>query len=443
MLPLLTQSVFAGFGIAPSDFINDHLKPGMSYEQEFILSQGDPIEDITVSIEPDLGEMDSWFSFEPGKTFTIPKGQQRFPIKVKVTVPNDAALKEYEGVIRIKALNNESQQTGVSIVKGVVLETKIKTTNISVTRLVVEALSFLDMVPGDPLKLSMRIRNEGNVDAAPSKVVLDILDFKQEKIDTLESNDIKTVAAGTTGETIVTFDHSLEPGSYFAIAKVYLNKTVLREEQLAFSIKAPRVGEEKVVETVALTSDTIDSQFPFDLKSPEGVIAVLLALLIFCVTTVATAKILNKKIVAWKKIALIALTLLIGIPLVALAFLLPLEKKSPAVDQKQEMSTEVSVTVPTPEATASGAVQGVSTEAVNKVSVPQEEEEQTNPTKVTHTKQGKYGVYQEDSYTSEIVYEASEGESLKVLDENEGWYLVSLPDGKQGWLPKTSVKTAK
>src|SRR3990167_4139586 len=79
----------SSFGISPVEILVEDLKPGTHIEKTIFASRSDPWEEIDVVIEPALGEMDSWFKFEPGLRFRFPDGENQTPIKVIIDVPKD------------------------------------------------------------------------------------------------------------------------------------------------------------------------------------------------------------------------------------------------------------------------------------------------------------------------------------------------------------------
>jgi SH3-like domain-containing protein len=53
----------------------------------------------------------------------------------------------------------------------------------------------------------------------------------------------------------------------------------------------------------------------------------------------------------------------------------------------------------------------------------------------------KYPIHIDPNSGSLVLYEASEDEEFKVIDEIENWYRIELPDGQTGWLSKSKVKS--
>jgi hypothetical protein len=74
---------------------------------------------------------------------------------------------------------------------------------------------------------------------------------------------------------------------------------------------------------------------------------------------------------------------------------------------------------------ADPSVQGVSTEVENN--------ETPEP--------NIYEVYEKPDVNSDVIYFASEGEKLIVLDEKEGWYWIVLRDSRTGWISNTDISS--
>lgn len=50
LLFLSTISVHAGFGISPTDFNHKFLKPGLTFEKEFVISRSESLEEMDIYI---------------------------------------------------------------------------------------------------------------------------------------------------------------------------------------------------------------------------------------------------------------------------------------------------------------------------------------------------------------------------------------------------------
>ena len=112
-----------GFGITPAEIYVEQLKPGTHIERKiYITRPADEVnDDLKVELVPDLGEMDSWFKYIPGKNFDFPTGKNVTSFQVIVDVPVDIELKNYKGQITAKGLSDKKAPSGVTIIKGAVL----------------------------------------------------------------------------------------------------------------------------------------------------------------------------------------------------------------------------------------------------------------------------------------------------------------------------------
>lgn len=399
-LSFLPSPVLAGFGVSPYYVYNQHLKPGSVYESEIILSRSDSNEDLLIKAEPEVGQISSWFTFKPANQFTFPKGQNRFPLKVVVTVPQDAKLDNYKGVIRVKATSSENAPAGgVSVVKGARLEVDLITTNIDVSQLTVEDIKADPVTQTDAaqkLMLHLKVRNDGNTAAGPTKVTIDLTDTLNNNITSLtNTNTIQSVPANETKIVDAEFTTNLNPGEYFASTRVFLNDSLIKEDRLVIKVLAPPPSARTLPLPRSLTSIS-----PFSLY-------LLLILIIGCTISFVLYR-LHKK-----TLSLIILLLTIAVFLLSLVFLNPANRikgvsvqKSPAVDLPAKAPTTAPL-----------------------------------PVQVTDPSGATYSIYQEASLASKVIYTARENEKMKVIDRSGDWYLVKTSNDLTGWLPSTSVKS--
>lgn len=268
----LTQ-VQAGIGVSPAEIINDHLKPGGTITQQITLSQSEPNEDIKVTITTDVGDANDWFSFKPGKEFTIPAGQSQFPIEVVINVPSDASLDQFKGAVRFTAVPADQERVGgVSIAKGGRLDVDLITTNKDVGDLLVRLIDIQDLDEGDSLNVDMKIENKGNVTDAPDKVTLEILDLNQNPLESLEATEFDTIEPSETKTIQAKFYPTVGIGEFFGIVKVYYNDEVLREERLVFNINKKIEAKDTKEESESVLSN--------DLLLPIGLVVLLLVIMI-------------------------------------------------------------------------------------------------------------------------------------------------------------------
>jgi hypothetical protein len=82
----------AGFGITPPYVRNDSLRPGSEYTQEIIIVRSDPVEDLNAELTLNLPGIESWFSFDRGLRFILPRGESQVKMNVTVRVPEARRL---------------------------------------------------------------------------------------------------------------------------------------------------------------------------------------------------------------------------------------------------------------------------------------------------------------------------------------------------------------
>lgn len=445
----------ASFGVSPSNIVHEQLRPGATFEKTITLSRSDVSEDLQIIVEPSLDEMRTWFSFPDGEKILFPKGQNRLQMPVVAIVPADAELKQYEGVIRVKALPLRPQPGGVSIVQGARIQVELVTTNIDIVQLAVRGLQMRDVTGGESLKLDMKVTNNGTTPAAPW-VKLTVLNLLQENLEQLEARNLAAVAPNTTEELVAEFETGLGSGEYFALVEVMHDDQLLRKERLVFRIFDRAATEQGEQGQVAL-SLWAALQALIASSIGLGIIVIwLLVLVIVYVVLRPRLKALTARrqfLVVGSSIALSA-ALLVGILLLLANRQVQLsldsaglsETLTPEQTDQPEESAQVSgediSEQPTSEtaleASESGSVQGVF-KAVN-----QELEDDVFEALVVRSQSGKteYPVYMAADLASRIVYQAGEDEQFEVVEELSRWYRVVLPDGTSGWLPKSSVKSA-
>ena len=93
---------FAGFGVTPPFVRNTSLTRNSTYEQEILLVRSDPRTPLKATVFVDAPEVADWIEIVQGNEFLLPRGEQKVPMTVKVTVPDDAEFKRYIGAIRVK-----------------------------------------------------------------------------------------------------------------------------------------------------------------------------------------------------------------------------------------------------------------------------------------------------------------------------------------------------
>ncbi|MDO8522781.1 MAG: hypothetical protein Q7S12_00635 [bacterium] len=248
---VLTNTALAGFGISPAQIQADRLAPGTHYEENFILSRGQPTEDLIAKVSfdfPNDPEVVNWISVEPDTTISLPKGEQRVPLIVKIDVPNNAEYKDYSGFMRLGVAPTEAvQKQGVAISLGAKVSIDLKVTKIKIIEFKVrnlripsseEGIHFWKIFFPGKINLVMNVENTGNVKAAPLKAEIEIYNLTQKNLlfkgedktlSELKPFEKKDVKAG--------FRHKLKPGQYWSTVRVYSDKDkVAIEDKMILTI---------------------------------------------------------------------------------------------------------------------------------------------------------------------------------------------------------------
>jgi hypothetical protein len=242
LLPAGARAQDTGLGLSPPYIRNDVLLPGTTYRQKMTISRANPTSANTAKIEMDDSEINDWISFEPGTEFVLPEGQQRFEITAIVKVPKDADKKTYNATGRV-VLTSIDISGQVIILPGVQFAVLLTVTDEKVENLEVKFAEIPDFPTNKKLGLNLRIENAGNTDTSPTRVEVDVLDLQQNKIITLKSDDLDKVKAYET-EIITEFfkDHGLEPNTYFADVRVYLDDDMIFDKKISFEVTGEQSG---------------------------------------------------------------------------------------------------------------------------------------------------------------------------------------------------------
>ena len=199
------SAVFAGFGITPPYVKNTSLTRNSTYEQQILLVRGDTNVAQKAEIVVDAPEIQDWIEIIEGYEIKMPKGTQKVPMTVRVTVPSDAEFKDYQGSIRIRTLPDDNQVAAgaVSISLGALVDIDLSVIDRVIKDFRIRRISVGDLNEGakfawlffpGKIRFNMMIENTGNVDIAPSEVELRIFDRTGQKVfDTYDINLIVQV----------------------------------------------------------------------------------------------------------------------------------------------------------------------------------------------------------------------------------------------------------
>lgn len=254
MVPLLFSSIAlpfaeAGFGITPPYVSNTSLTRNSVYEQQILLVRGDPNVAQRAEVVLDAPGFESWIEIIEGNNIALPRGEQKVPMTVRVTVPKDAAFKNYEGAIRIRTLPEDGQVSSgaVSISLGARVDISLSVIDKQIKDFRVRRVSVQDLNEGSKLfwlffpgkiRFTMLLENTGNVDIAPSRVEFRIYDRTGTALleETKNLNRIKRVAPYATEEVVAEIPTRLPDGSYIARYRVFNGDEVKQEGDLSLTI---------------------------------------------------------------------------------------------------------------------------------------------------------------------------------------------------------------
>ncbi|MCR4286183.1 MAG: hypothetical protein NUW00_04785 [Candidatus Kaiserbacteria bacterium] len=223
------HALYAGFGVTPPYVSNVSLTRNSVYEQTIYLVRSDPTTDLKATVSIDVPGVNEWFVINEGNEFVLPRGEQKVPMTVKVTVPDDADFKQYSGNIRIKtgATDDKVQGGAVSISLGAQIDVDITVIDKKIKDFKVRKIGVSDLNEGHkvgwlyyPGKITfeMFIENIGNVPIAPSDVVFRIYDKSGNVLleEAHKKGKIEQVEPFATKSVIAELPTKLPSGSYLA-----------------------------------------------------------------------------------------------------------------------------------------------------------------------------------------------------------------------------------
>ena len=424
---LLLSSVVAhaGFGISPSDINHEYLKPGSSFTTDFLISRSGSLGETDIIVEPDLGPINSWFTFKPGKVFRFPKGQRTIQFQVVVNVPETAEYKEYTGSLRLKAIPTDQAVKGVTVAQGLKVNAGLTLTEENIEKLAITAIDVGDIVKGNPVKVDVVARNEGNVESSPIAKIK-IMDLQMNVLEEQEISSLGSVKPNETKTLTGQFITKLDLGEYFIEVDVLLGDQSLRKERLVFKIlkESPAMDTTKKIEK--LTSLPIVTFLQDNQKYVLWILAGIIAAIIvyFLIDRLwkdksaedkekATAVALGSKS-STRQVLSIAFGFLVFLGLFSAAISELEVKQVPVNDSKKE-------------------VQGVEDSIIKS--------EPMLNVLPSPAADASYPVYSQPNTSSKVLYQAKDGETFKVLEVSNGWYKVTLNDGSIGWISETIVKS--
>lgn len=239
----------ASFGITPPYVKNTSLVRNSQYEQQILLVRGDPNVGQVAEVTIDAPEIAGWIQVVEGDRIPLPRGEQKVPMTVRVTVPDDAEFKNYTGKIRIRTVPEDGQvvQGAVSISLGALVDIDLSVIDREIKDFRVRRVSVGELneghkvawlfFPGKVLFETL-LENTGNVDIAPSKVELQIYERTGKVLleETKNLGKVPKIKPFATETVVAEIPTRLPAGSYVARYKVYNGDEVKQEGDLSLTI---------------------------------------------------------------------------------------------------------------------------------------------------------------------------------------------------------------
>lgn len=245
----LAPLAYAGFGITPPYVRNTSLTRNSVYEQQILMVRSDPREELEAQVTIDAPDIADWIEIVEGDSVLLPSGAQKVPLTVRVTIPNDADFKTYEGDIRIKttASGSNLQAGSVNISLGAQIDVALTVIDKEIFDFRVRKIDIKDLNAGHKvgwlyypgkINFGMRIENTGNVSVAPSNVVFKIYDNSGDVLleEIEHTNRITKVDPFATEDVVAELPTRLPAGSYLARYAIYNDDEIKQEGEVTLSI---------------------------------------------------------------------------------------------------------------------------------------------------------------------------------------------------------------
>lgn len=240
---------FAGFGITPPYVRNTSLTRNSTYEQQILLVRSDTNVAQKAEIVVDAPEIQNWIQIIEGDEIKLPKGVQKVPMTVRVTVPPEAEFKDYKGAIRIRTLPDDGQVTAgaVSISLGALVDIDLSVIDREIRDFRIRKISVADLNEGHKflwlffpgkINFDMLLENTGNVKIAPSKVEFRIFDRAGKVLleETSNIGRIDKVAPYGTETVTAEIPTKLPAGSYVARYRIFNGDEIKQEGDISLNI---------------------------------------------------------------------------------------------------------------------------------------------------------------------------------------------------------------
>jgi len=230
-----------GIAVTPSHLeISDALRGG-EYERNITIYNPDnELTDYTLTASGDAGEWISFYKQEDAVSLvnrvTIP-GNESVRMLVKFTIPHDAANGEHKATIIVTSVPAEEASGGsgqvVSLAAPVAVT--IFVTGSQILSGVVDSINIDDVEVKYPLRIKVQFHNTGNVVATPL-IAVKIANQDGTTINNFTSSEFNIKPERRETIPLEWDTTGKDPGDYIANVSVTLGDSVIKQEQLNFSI---------------------------------------------------------------------------------------------------------------------------------------------------------------------------------------------------------------
>ena len=172
-------TIQAAFGTSPPWVKNDKLLPGSTLEETVYLSRSDAqgAVKIDAKITGDE-EIKAWTTIENRDSLIMPSGQNLLPMKVTVTVPEDAKLGDYKGgifVIMGPADDEETLGGGqIAIALGGNISVELTVIDNEINDYRIKSANVAPQEPDEPFAVNVAVSNTGNTPVSEVEGEIDI-----------------------------------------------------------------------------------------------------------------------------------------------------------------------------------------------------------------------------------------------------------------------------
>jgi len=239
----------AGFGVTPPFVRNTSLTRNSVYEQQILLVRGDPNVPLKASVTLDAPAIADWIEIVQGESFELPRGEQKVPMTVRVTVPDDAEFKNYTGAIRIKtgSVDDSVGAGSVNISLGAQIDIELNVIDKIIEDFRIRKIGLSDLDEGTKLgwlyfpgkiNFDMLVENTGNVNISPSEVKFSIYDPTGTVLleETSNKGKIKKIEPFATEDVTAYIPTRLPAGAYLARFEIKNGDDIKHSGELGLNI---------------------------------------------------------------------------------------------------------------------------------------------------------------------------------------------------------------